>query len=371
MAEAAIILAAGIAYVYLGYPLLIGLWARLRPRPLNLKNQPLPRLSLIVPCHNEAPSIAGRLRNVLEQEYPDDKIEVVVVDDGSTDGTAAAVQQGEVPGLRLLELPENLGKMEAINRAWTLTSGEIVVLTDATARFEPGALRELVQPFSDPEVGAVSGELILAEEKHPEQVRVDAYWKMEKHIRRAESRVGSVIGATGAIWALRRNLFIPLSPDTILDDVLLPLEAVRRGYRLVFASSARARETLRTDPDLEFRRKVRTLAGNYQAFARAPWLFSPRYGLLLQVCSHKLGRLLIPFLLPPLFLACLLSPPPGPVAAGLQAFFYLLAAAGWLAGRRGRSPRILSIPFTFCLLNLAALKAAALYFLAPRRLRWN
>jgi len=263
--------------------------------------------------------------------------------------------------------------MSIINRIVPTLSGEIVVFTDASAAFAPDAVELLVGPFSDPAVGAVSGELVLREEtERSGEVRVDAYWRLEKFIRRREGEIASTIGATGAIYALRRQLFQQLPEDTILDDLLIPLGAVERGYRVVFQSAARAFEKDAVSIREEFRRKVRTLAGNYQAFSRARWALWPGRGIAFAVFSHKLFRLAVPFALLGLFVACAAGPPLLKPVLVLQAAFYLLALSGWLLTLRGKKiTRLFSLPFTFCLLNGAALRAFIVYFFCRRRLIWR
>ncbi len=359
-----------IVYTYVGYPLfLLAATAGKISRPVR-RDQSLPRVSLLVPVYNEQEVIVGKLTNSLALDYPEEKLEIVIVSDGSTDRTEELVLPFLSPKVRLEACPEHRGKMSAINRAVPGLSGEIIVFTDASAFFPPEALKVLLRGFADPAVGAVSGALVLKEESAGGgELTVDWYWRMEKFIRERESLLSSTVGATGAIWALRRQLFSPLPDDTILDDFLLPLAPVRRGYRVRFESRARAYEESRTDIRGEFRRKVRTLAGNYQAFLRAPWLFKSK--IAFQLISHKLCRLLVPFAL----LGLLISSLSGPAALRpvfyLQAVFYALAAAGGLAARRGLKPgKLLSVPLTFCLLNGAALKAFFVYFFGRRKPVW-
>jgi len=204
-------------------------------------------------------------------------------------------------------------------------------------------------------------------------VRVDWYWKLEKFMRRREASLFSCLGATGAIWALRRDLFRALPGDTILDDFLLPLEAVRRGRRIVFVEEAKAFETEEADWRREFRRKVRTLAGNYQAFARAPWLLNPLSSPIAPaMISHKLFRLFIPFALLLAFVSSALSSGRLRPLFWLQAIFYLFASLGCLSALLLRRPaRIFSPPFTFCLLNAAAGWAFIVYFFRRKSLRWD
>lgn len=360
-----------IFYAYLGYPLLLlAMTAGKRPRPAPPGSR-RPTVSLLIPAHNEEAVIVRKLENALALDYPRERMEIVVASDGSTDRTAELVRPFLSSQVRLLDCPEHRGKMSVINRAAEGLSGEVIVFTDASAFFPPDALQFLLEGFADPAVGAVSGALVLREEAESGgELRVDLYWRLEKYIRERESRLCSGIGATGAIYALRRALFSPLPEDTILDDMMIPLESLRRGRRIRFESRARAYEEKHTDIRSEYRRKVRTLAGNYQVFARAPWIFRSRVSF--QVISHKLFRLLVPFALAGLLLSSLLGPSFLRPVFWIQAVFYGLAAAGLLAIRRGRAPgRLLSLPLTFCLLNAAALAAFGLHFFGRQKPAWR
>ncbi len=359
-----------ILYTYIGYPLVLLVVTRGKKRRPDLQSRHFPRISLLIPVYNEQEVIVAKLNNSLALDYPEGKLEIVVASDGSDDRTVELVRPLLSRSVRLKAYSEHRGKMSTLNRAIPELSGEIIVFTDASAFFPPETLKILLQGFANPEVGAISGSLILQEEvAGGGELSVDWYWRMEKFIRERESLLSSTVGATGAIWALRRELFSPLPDDTILDDFLLPLAPVRRGYRVQFESRARAYERSRTNLRGEFRRKVRTLTGNYQAFLRAQWLF--RSKLAFQLISHKLCRLFVPFALIGLLISSWFGP------SALRPFFYLqvicyaLAAAGLLLINRGRKPRkLFSVPLTFCLLNGAALKAFFVYFLARRRPVW-
>lgn len=360
-----------IFYTYLGYPLLLlALTAGKKPPPVSAPPDP-PPVSLLIPVHNEEEVIVRKLENSLALDYPRDRLEIVVASDGSTDRTAELVQPFLSRSVRLENYPDHRGKMGAINRAVPGLSGKIIVFTDASAFFPPEALKVLVAGFADPAAGAVSGALVLREEAESGgELAVDFYWRLEKFIRERESRLYSTVGATGAIWALRRELFRPLPDDTILDDFLLPLAPLRQGRRVRFESRARAYEDRHTDLRAEFRRKVRTLAGNYQAFFRAGWIF--RSPIAFQLISHKLFRLLVPFALLGLLISSAFGPPALRPVLYLQAVFYALAAAGLLVVRRGTRPgKPLSLPLTFCLLNGAALKAFWVYFFRRRDPSWR
>ena len=372
MTELFILSAAFIAYTYLLYPLGLILLARRRP-PSAPDLARWPSISLLVPARNEGRLIGTKIANALGLPYPG-ALEVVVASDGSRDETASVVRAARDRRLRLLDYPDPRGKTGTINRAVPELTGEIVVFTDVSALFAPEALSRLVSAFADPAVGAASGELVLREEGGGVSgVRVDWYWRMEKAMRRREAALSSCLGATGAIWALRRELFRPLPDDTILDDFLLPLEAVRGGRKIAFVESARAFETEAADWRREFRRKARTLAGNYQAFARSPWLLDPfRSPVAVGMISHKLFRLLVPFALVLALVSSALTPAWPRHAFLPQAVFYLAAAAGWFeALLRGRPSRLLSPAFTFCLLNAAAAWGGIVYCFRRKALRWK
>jgi cellulose synthase/poly-beta-1,6-N-acetylglucosamine synthase-like glycosyltransferase len=254
--------------------------------------------------------------------------------------------------------------------------GEILVFGDARQRWAPDAVRALVAGFADPGVGAVSGELILTEDDASVVGEgVGVYWRYEKFIRARESVVDSTVGATGAIYAVRRALFEPIPADTILDDVLIPLGVVRRGHRVVFEPAARAFDRVAATAVEEFTRKVRTIGGTFQLFvSQRRWLLHPGHNrLFVQTVSHKGLRLLSPLLVLALFVAnaALVD---HPFYAGLlvaQAAFYAAAGAGAVAGARGRRPALLAVPYVFCLLNDATLIAFARFVRGRQRVTWE
>jgi len=363
-----------IGYSHVGYPALIRAWAAGRPRREE-GDEPEPKTSILVVAHNEAAQIEGRIANLLALDYPKDRLEIVVGSDGSTDDTAARAWSHEGAGVRVFAFHRRRGKTAVLNDLVPRCRGEIVVLADARQRFDVGALRALVRRFADRRVGAASGELILTGDPvtTPVGKGVGLYWRFEKAIRLCESRVDSTVGATGAIYAIRRDLFDPIPEDTILDDVVIPMRIVRLGYRVVFAPEARAYDRPAKAPREEFVRKVRTIAGNFQMFARERWLLDPfRNRLWLQTVSHKALRLLGPlllctalitnlFLLGHLFYDWTLL---------AQIVFYASALLGTLDGVARRVP-VVAGPYTICLLNWATV-VAFLHFLTGRqRVTWE
>lgn len=337
--------AAAIGYVYAGYPLLLAGWARLAARPSRIRvadaDRLWPAISIIVAARNEAARLPARVRNLLALPYPGSR-EILIVSDGSIDGTAAALAPFG-PAVRLIELPPG-GKPRALNTGVDAARGEILVFADARQTFSPGALLALVRHFDDPAVGGATGELVLDAglEGTASTVGegVGLYWKYEKWLRRNEGAVWSTLGATGAIYALRRRLWQPLPDDTLLDDVLAPMRAVLAGYRIVFERNAQALDRASMDAAAEARRKKRTLAGNYQILAQEPRLLLPWVNpVWLQYVSHKVGRLLVPWALVGAFFASAALASASwlyAAAFGLQAGFYGLAAVGAWLEYRGR-----------------------------------
>ena len=330
--------AALIAYVYVGYPLLLAVWARLAPRPPKKHRFPAghwPSLSIILAARNESARLPVRIANLLTLPY-DGPREVIVVSDGSTDGTIEAVEPfASRNEIRFVEVPAG-GKPLALNAGVAVATGNILVFADARQRFSPQALSALASNFADPQVGGVTGELILDCESGSSASSigdgVGAYWTYEKWLRRNESLVRSTLGATGAIYALRRSLWRPLPAETLLDDVLAPMRVVLDGWRVVFEDQAIAMDRAAPDAADEARRKRRTLAGNYQILAQEPRLLLPIVNpVWLQYLSHKIGRLIVPWALVALLVASIALADHRwlySVALVAQLGFYGLAALG-------------------------------------------
>ena len=419
-------------YVYVGYPLLLHVFARVRRTSLKgavpRSNHGLPSVSIVIAARNESRRIPGRLDNLRQLDYPADKLQVIVVSDGSTDGTMEVLAR--IPRVVAIDVPAG-GKARALNAGLARATKQIVVFADMRQGFAPDALRALVAPFRDPRVGVVSGELVLDGEsrdrRHDDDRRADRdrraledrrddrrrapgqrknsrrsigrrarlestitegvgwYWRYEKQIRRDESATGSVVGATGAIYAMRRLLWQPLPPDAILDDVLTPMRCVMGGHRVVFEERACAFDRTASDASAEGRRKLRTLAGNYQLLWLEPRLLLPwRNPAWLQFVSHKVGRLLVPYALPLLLLSSLLLARRAPVYAAaftVQCMFYLLAAYGaWLEHAR-HTPlgsiapavnplnRLARVALMFLVMNKSAV--AGLVALATKQKVWR
>jgi cellulose synthase/poly-beta-1,6-N-acetylglucosamine synthase-like glycosyltransferase len=369
--------AALLAYTYVGYPVLIRVWGGLAKRD-SVTGWMQPRVTLVVVAYNESKRIKQRLENFLDLDYPWDHLEVIVASDGSTDGTAAKARAYASEQVSVVEFKHRRGKAAVLNDVMRMASGEIVVLADARQKFETGALKALVACFADPAVGAVSGELVLLDSTgRASEVGkgVDFYWRYEKFMRLHESRIDSTVGVTGAIYALRRGLFRPIPESLILDDVLIPMQAVRQGYRVLFEPRARAYDWVSSNAQQEFTRKLRTIAGNFQLFILKPWLLNPFINRLwLQTVSHKLFRLLSPACLMVAFAAnLLLALQPGAFRAlfVLQVLFYAAAGLGYLTRHAAHKPFFLNIPYAFCLLNWATVMAFIYLLNGRQQVTWE
>ena len=372
---------ASIAYVYAGYPLLLKAWRHLRPSAIRPQApEDLPPISIVIAARNEAHALGARIENLLALEYPA-PCQIVVVSDGSTDDTAV-VLAGYSRQVEAVLVPAG-GKARALNAGVARARHDIVVFADARQVFAPGALQELVAPFRDPSVGVVSGELLFMTGDIGSTVAegIGLYWNYEKSIRRDESAIHSTLGATGAIYAIRRSTWTPLPPDTILDDVLTPMRAVLGGYRSVFNGSARAFDTPSANAKAESRRKVRTLAGNFQLLWLEPRLLLPwRNPVWVQFLSHKVGRLVVPYALVSMLVssACLApwSSFYAAAFAGQLALYAFAFYGAWLdehdqesRASADLSSRLARVALTFLVLNASAV--AGLWMFALNKKVWR
>ena len=361
-----------IVYTYVGYACLLRLRALWRSRPVK-RGVYQPSVSVVVVVRNEEQVLEHKLGNLLGLNYPCDQWEVIVVSDGSTDRTEAILREYRTnPRVPVIMNQISQGKAAGLNDAIALAHGEIIVFTDARQKIEPSAVRLLAENFADPEVGCASGELMLGDpNRGQEAVRgTGLYWKIEKKIRELESATGSVVGATGALYAIRRSLAVPVPSGTILDDVYTPMNVVRQKARVVFDERAHAWDIPDLGPKREFDRKVRTLTGNYQLVQLAPWLLTTENPILFQFVSHKLLRLLVPFaLVLALLTVFFLKGPVYKLALACQLAFYALGVLGMMPLNKGPLTRMTDAAFTFVMLNTAALLAFA-NFVTGRKAVW-
>jgi cellulose synthase/poly-beta-1,6-N-acetylglucosamine synthase-like glycosyltransferase len=355
------IAAAFVGYAYSGYPMWLWVRAHLRPRPAR-RGAIQPTVSVVMVVRNEEAVLRDKLHNLLELEYPAERCQIVVVSDGSTDGTETILREHtRDPRVHVVFNQLACGKACGLNDGMQLATGDVVLFTDARQKIEPAALRLLMESFADSDVGAVSGELMLGDPENGESGKgMGLYWRIEKRVRELEAASGSVVGATGALYAVRRELVAEVPADTILDDVFIPMNVARKGFRVLFDPRAKAWDSASLGRDREFRRKVRTLTGNYQLLQLAPWLLTGRNPLRFEFVSHKLIRLVVPFALIALLVApWFLAGPIYETAFFAQVAFYGLSILGGSGWKLGPVSRLVDAAFTFVSLNAAALVAFA------------
>lgn len=367
--------AALLFYTYAGYPLvllgLVKLFGRKRVSPAAEGDLPPVSVSVILVVRNEHNRIEARLKNLLETPAPLLK-EVWVACDGCTDNTAAVASGVNDERVRILELSEGRGKPAGLNAAARQATGEVLVFCDARQRFAPDAVTRLASWFRDASTGAVSGALEIERSSAGAGQGVDAYWRLEKGIRQLESDLDSSVGCTGAIYALRREAFREIPEDTILDDVVLPMQAASLGYRVRFDGAAVAWDPQQLSGGKEVRRKIRTLRGNFQMLAGWPgWLLPWRHRLWWQLLSHKYLRLA-----GPVFLAGLLASswflsesPVFAVAWWGQCVLYLLALASFVFP--GVRHPLVNVPGGFLFLQWCVMRAGWDFLFASRTQGWK
>lgn len=367
-----------IAYTYVGFPLLVLLHGRLRPKPIRTGDVE-PSVSLVIAAYNEETAIGSKVQNLLALDYPHDLIEMVIASDGSDDGTNEIVRGHAAanPGrVRLIALPRE-GKAATLNAAVDATRGEIIVFSDANSMYAADAIRALVRPFADPAVGGVAGDQRYLEGGADGIAKGEqSYWNLDRMLKEAESSGGSVVSATGAIYAIRRELFGPVRPD-VTDDFYTSTGVVARGKRLVFAHNAAAHEPVAASGGDEFGRKVRVMTRGLRGVVARRELLNPfRHGFYaIQLFSHKVLRRLMVIPLAALAVTSPLLWDHGILYQALtvgQAVLYTLGVAGLLFSRtRAGRLKPLAVPAFFCLVNAASAKAVWNVIRGNRIDRWQ
>ncbi len=358
--------AALVVYILAGYPLLLGLIARVRRKPVA-KSRIRKSVSAVVAVHNGERFIGPKLDSLLALDYPAELLEILVASDGSTDGTDEIVRGYGPRAVRLLSLPRG-GKCAALNAAIPQCRGEILLLTDVRQVVAADSLQAMVDCLADSSVGAVSGELVIRSGASYDEADTALYWRYESWIRNRLSEIDSIFGATGPSYALRRELAVPIPPDQLLDDMYLPLNAYFRGYRLIVEPRAIAYD-YPTSRKTEFNRKRRTLAGNYQILRAYPALLGPSNRMWFHYVSYKVGRLLLPWILLTVLISSYYLPAPFRWWMFVpQLLFYVFALVDPLLGPGFPLKRLSSFARTFVSLMAAAVAGLSVLFVPPRTL---
>jgi cellulose synthase/poly-beta-1,6-N-acetylglucosamine synthase-like glycosyltransferase len=376
-----------VLYVYLGYPLLLTFLASLRPRQFDYPSY-LPKVTVLIAAHNEQDVIASKLENTLALAYPREHLQIIVAADGSDDCTVEIVKSFESQGVELSYQPERRGKMSAINRAMPKVRHEILVFSDANNLYGRETLHELVKPFSDTKVGAVSGGKNILRSNDALTEADGLYWRYESFIKEQETRLGSCTGVSGEILAIRSRLYQRPPDRAINDDFFIALGILRQRYRLVYAPKARSFEHSSLSEEDELTRRSRIVAGRYQVMLMSWELLPWRNPLLIwQIVSHKFMRPLVPFAMILAFVTNLLAFmhfestsnlgilalgwPSSLVLLSLQVLFYLSA---WLGNRlkgKGFIGKILYIPTFLVNSNFSALRGLISFLTGRQTALWQ
>jgi cellulose synthase/poly-beta-1,6-N-acetylglucosamine synthase-like glycosyltransferase len=336
------------------------------------------KLSIIISAKNEEKIIVERIINLTEQSYDLSLVEIIVVSDGSTDATENLVQEiieneKIKTEIKLISLDESRGKPNALNTAVNSSQGEILVFTDCRQKFEKDVLVNLVNYFIEPSIGAVSGELIFLESKDSSiQKQMGIYWKYEKYIRQMESKIGSTIGVTGAIYAMRKSLYDPLNQYTLIDDVVIPLAVLAKGYKVIFSRFAIAYDHVSINEKQEWNRKVRTLAGNWQLLNnKISKILNLKFRHICMVFSHKLSRIFAPFFLILIFvLSFLLEGVTYNILFILQVLIYFLVFISHFVPVLKKF-KLVNLAYFFTLLNIAAIAGLVFWLTGKTKNVWK
>jgi poly-beta-1,6-N-acetyl-D-glucosamine synthase len=352
-------------YVLAGYPILLAFLARYFGKPIA-KRDLIDSVSVIIAVRNGERWLRRKIDSVLALNYPPEEMEIIIVSDGSTDGTEDIARSFAARGVRLLIVPPG-GKPAALNAAVPQATGNLLLFTDVRQILDRDCLKCMVACMADPSVGVVSGNLKIQRGDTLEEESTGLYWRYENAIRHNLSKVDSMLGATGPICMVRRSLYVPIPPDSLLDDMFLPLSVHLAGYRLVLEDRAIAVD----EPTLlvsEFRRKVRTQAGNIQLMGMLPGLFTKRNRMRFHYISLKIGRLLLPYLLATMLVSSFGLPGSWRMVAGAQIIFWLLALADPLVPRNSILKRGTGLARAFAVLVFSAVAALKILFLPARSL---
>lgn len=346
----------GVLYTFVGYPAIMWVLARLWPRRWKVASI-TPSVSVVLAVHNGASLLPGKIEHLLGLDYANLK-EIIIISDGSNDGTAELLVRQHHPRINTIVLEEHRGKAVAVNAGMAKATADVIVFVDIRPEIAPGAIQQLVSNFADGTVGCVSGNLILRHDGHDATSGAVGgfYWRYEQWLRTCEAASDSPVGVYGGFYGIRRRLAVRQPDGIILDDMFQPLAIIRQGYRSVVDLRACVYDMWPKDVEGEFHRKVRTLAGNFQLFQLAPWTLTPRNRVLFRLISHKVLRLVVPYLLVSMFVSAIALAASSPVYAALAAF-QLFGWAIAIVGLRYRIPalhRVAAPAGALLMLNAAA-----------------
>ena len=364
-----------LAYVYVGYPLLVWLVSKVRPRPAT-RAVIEPNVTVLITAFNEEAAIRHKIENTLAINYPKEKLEILIASDGSTDQTDDIVRQFEDRGVKLLRVEGRKGKTETQNAAVEYATGEIILFSDATTDYRPEVFQKILPAFADETVGCVAGRLVYVDHAETNVGKgARNYWSYETFIKSAEAATCSLIGASGCLYAVRRSAYEPMYPEAC-SDFLICTDLYRRGLRSVFEPTAVCYEQTNRYAGDEMRMRVRVISQTFTDLWRNRDMMNPlKSGFFaVELVSHKLLRYAVPVLLIGLLASSVLLDPFSPfyaIAMMLQAGFYGMAGLAWLAERAGKRLTLLAMPLYFVLANLASVIAFYKFLRGERYATWE
>lgn len=371
-------------YTYLGYPALMYVLAKLRAtykrrlhqRPYldEAERQAWPQITLLIPAYNEQKVIRQKIENAFDLDYPSDRLKIVVVSDGSTDQTNAMMASYGPREIEFIPHSPRSGKTNVLNEVIPQLTGDLIVLSDASGLLKTDALKKLVRHFDDPRVGCASGVYMFGDDDESlRSLTEKVYWRYETFLKKQESGVHSTIGAHGALYGFRRHLFEKFEPNTINDDFILPMQIIRKGYRVIYEPEAVVYEIASTNLKGEFNRRIRINVGNYQQTFMLRSLLNPLRGrVALQFFSHKVLRTISPFFILLLPVACSLADAPiYTYLLWLQVGFYLTGLLGFLQEFVGLRLSYLYLPFYFLMGNVSAVYGLTRFLMQKQSVLWK
>lgn len=365
--------------IYAGYGIAIAVYNRLNPFSRNnqtIEGFELPEVAVLVAAYNEEDVIEDKIHNTLNLDYPSSKLKMYVIGDGSTDRTNEIVSR--YPEVTLIYQPIRKGKSAAINRAIPFIKESIVVFTDANVKISGSGIRELCVEYADARVGGVSGEkVVLKDERAAAASTEGMYWKYESFLKKEDAKLSSLIGAAGELFSIRTELFEPIPEDTLLDDFMISMNILRKGYRIAYAPKALAMEKPSMNIEEEYKRKVRISAGGLQSTIRTTEFFNvKKYGIVaIQYLIHRISRWTVsPILLILAFVASAFTFQNGPlflVIFILQMMFYSAALMGWIYKENKKESRLLNIPFYFLFMHYCVVMGWIRYAKGNQQAAWQ
>ena len=367
-----------VAYSYFVYPIIVAAIFRLTgARQVASDESYLPVVSIVISVYNEEAVLPEKLRNLEATKYPPERLRIVIGSDGSTDMTNQILARWNHPCKKFVEFGQNRGKALVLNDLVGSADGEVVVFTDANTMFEPHTVAKLVRPLADPAVGAVCGELVLLPEREDAAGRGEvSYWSYENWLKRMESGINSILGASGPLYAIKRALFVPLPVHkSVTDDFLIPMNIVMKGFRVVYAREAVAREITSGSMKAEFRRKARIGAQNFAGIVEFAPLLHPRAGFTaFALWSHKIIRWFVPFFAIMAFVSAAILAPGSDFYGAvfvLEIVFLLLGVAGCIADWFQIRLRNAGVPYYVLAMNAALFVGFFRFLLKRQKTTWE